>query len=105
MSDTVFTKVDYDVGSLVKYIELGKIGLPNFQRPFVWKNAKVRNPFDSPVPQGLPGLFERLGPARDEPDRPLRLCGVGGQHEYLQRRHSLSAIVGPGLRRPARSSR
>lgn len=27
MSDTVFTKVDYDLGSLVKYIELGEIGL------------------------------------------------------------------------------
>jgi hypothetical protein len=47
MSDTVFTKVDYDLTSLVKYIELGQIGLPNIQRPFVWKNAKVRDLFDS----------------------------------------------------------
>lgn len=29
MSDTVFTKVDYDLGTLVKYIELGEIGLPD----------------------------------------------------------------------------
>ena len=28
MSKTVFTKVDYDLGSLVKYIGLGEIGLP-----------------------------------------------------------------------------
>ena len=42
MSDTVFTKVDYDLASLVKYIELGEIGLPGIQRPFVWKNSKVR---------------------------------------------------------------
>ena len=27
MSETVFTKVDYDLGSLVKYIGLGEIGL------------------------------------------------------------------------------
>lgn len=47
MSDTVFTKVDYDLGSLVKYIGLGEIGLPDLQRPFVWKNAKVRDLFDS----------------------------------------------------------
>ncbi|MCD4673390.1 MAG: DUF262 domain-containing protein [Anaerolineaceae bacterium] len=47
MSETVFTKVDYDLGSLVKYIGLGEIGLPDIQRPFVWKNAKARDLFDS----------------------------------------------------------
>src|SRR4026208_1406745 len=47
MSATVFTKVDYDLGSLIKYIGLGEIGLPDIQRPFVWKNAKVRDLFDS----------------------------------------------------------
>ena len=47
MSGTVFTKVDYDLNSIVKYIELGEIGLPDIQRPFVWKNAKVRDLFDS----------------------------------------------------------
>jgi hypothetical protein len=41
MSETVFTKVDYDLGSLVKFIGLAEIGLPDIQRPFVWKNAKV----------------------------------------------------------------
>lgn len=47
MSETVFTKVDYDLGSLVKYIGLGEIGLPDIQRPFIWKNAKIRDLFDS----------------------------------------------------------
>ena len=47
MSETVFTKVDYDLNSLVKFISLGEIGLPDIQRPFVWKNAKVRDLFDS----------------------------------------------------------
>ena len=47
MSDTVFTKVDYDLGTLIKYIGLGEIGLPDIQRPFVWNNAKVRDLFDS----------------------------------------------------------
>jgi uncharacterized protein with ParB-like and HNH nuclease domain len=47
MSETVFTKVDYDLGSLIKFVALGEIGLPNIQRPFVWKKTKVRDLFDS----------------------------------------------------------
>ena len=47
MSDTVFTKVDYDVQTLMGQIALGTIGLPDIQRPFVWNNAKVRDLFDS----------------------------------------------------------
>ncbi len=47
MNKTVFTRVEYDVNVLVSNIELGDIGLPNIQRPFVWKNAKVRDLFDS----------------------------------------------------------
>jgi len=47
MGETVFTKVDYTLGALMDAIELGSIGLPDIQRPFVWKNAKVRNLFDS----------------------------------------------------------
>lgn len=47
MTDTVFTKVDYDLHSLIKYISMGDIGLPDIQRPFVWKNIKVRDLFDS----------------------------------------------------------
>jgi hypothetical protein len=47
LSKTVFTKVDYDLGSLVKFIGLGDIGLPDIQRPFVWNNSKVRDLFDS----------------------------------------------------------
>ena len=43
MSDTVFTKVDYTLGALVHKIELGEIGLPDIQRPFVWTNSKVRD--------------------------------------------------------------
>lgn len=47
MSDTAFTKVDYTLGTLMDAIQLGTIGLPDIQRPFVWKNSKVRNLFDS----------------------------------------------------------
>ncbi|MFG0260842.1 MAG: RNA-binding domain-containing protein [Novipirellula sp. JB048] len=41
MSDTLFKKVDYSMAKLMDDIEMGTIGLPDIQRPFVWKNAKV----------------------------------------------------------------
>ena len=47
MAETVFKKVDYTLKDLVGYIQIGEIGLPDIQRPFVWKNAKVRDLFDS----------------------------------------------------------
>ena len=98
MSETVFTKVDYDLGSLVKYIALGEIGLPDIQRPFVWKNAKVRDLFDS-MYKGYPVgylLFWQNGLAADErtigtdhKQKPPRLVIVDGQ----QRLTSLYAVV------------
>lgn len=47
MSKTIFKTVDYNLGGLMSDIAMGKIGLPDIQRPFVWKNAKVRDLFDS----------------------------------------------------------
>jgi len=97
MSDTVFTKVDYDLGSLVKYIELGEIGLPDIQRPFVWKNAKVRDLFDS-MYRGYPvgylllwrnGLADDRTIGTDAKQKPARLVIVDGQ----QRLTSLYAVV------------
>lgn len=98
MSETVFTKVDYDLGSLVKYIGLGEIGLPDIQRPFVWKNAKVRDLFDSmykgyPVgyllfwQNALPDASRTIG--TDNKQKPPRLVIVDGQ----QRLTSLYAVI------------
>jgi len=33
---TVFKRVDYDLSGLLHYIDIGDIGLPDIQRPFVW---------------------------------------------------------------------
>jgi uncharacterized protein with ParB-like and HNH nuclease domain len=52
---TVFKKVDYNLSGLLHYIDIGDIGLPDIQRPFVWSAAKVRDLFDSmygAVPMG-----------------------------------------------------
>jgi hypothetical protein len=59
MSDhkTCFKAVDYSLDNLLTYIEVGDIGLPDIQRPFVWSNAKVRDLFDS-MYKGFPvGYF------------------------------------------------
>ena len=98
MAKTVFTKVDYDLSSLVKYISLGEIGLPDIQRPFVWKNAKVRDLFDSmykgyPVgyllfwQNGLVDSSRNIG--IDNKQKPPRLVIVDGQ----QRLTSLYAVI------------
>jgi len=47
MSQTKFTQVNFSLNGLISQIELGQIGLPEIQRPFVWSNRKVRNLFDS----------------------------------------------------------
>ncbi len=43
----LFKKVDYTLDNLLTYIDIGDIGLPDIQRPFVWPATKVRDLFDS----------------------------------------------------------
>jgi uncharacterized protein with ParB-like and HNH nuclease domain len=44
---TLFKKVDYTLSGLLSYIDIGDIGLPDIQRPFIWSATKVRDLFDS----------------------------------------------------------
>lgn len=44
---TLFKEVNYNLAALVQQIDLGAIGLPDIQRPFVWPDTKVRDLFDS----------------------------------------------------------
>jgi hypothetical protein len=53
---TLFTTTNYPVNALIEDIDLGKIGLPELQRPFVWPNVNVRNLFDS-LYRGYPAGF------------------------------------------------
>ncbi len=47
MAGVLFKEVTYPLAKLVEDIEVGEIGLPDIQRPFVWPNTKVRDLFDS----------------------------------------------------------
>jgi len=98
MSKTVFKQVNYDLAHLIHQIELGDIGLPDIQRPFIWKNAKVRDLFDSmyrgyPVGYLLFWQNAYSDDARvigtDTKQKPPRLLIVDGQ----QRLTSLYAVV------------
>jgi uncharacterized protein with ParB-like and HNH nuclease domain len=44
---TLFKEVNYNLQTLINNIDIGLIGLPDIQRPFVWKDNKVRDLFDS----------------------------------------------------------
>lgn len=57
MKTTLFKEVGYSLSKLIQDIEMGEIGLPDIQRPFVWTPAKVRDLFDS-MYKGFPvGYF------------------------------------------------
>lgn len=98
MANLLFKKVDYTVGKLLEDIELGEIGLPDIQRPFVWDNARVRDLFDS-MYRGYPVgtlLFWENGFAEghreigvDEKQKAPRLLIVDGQ----QRLTALYAVI------------
>jgi hypothetical protein len=47
MGKELFTNIPSKVKNLVSDVRCGKIGLPDLQRPFVWKDNKVRDLFDS----------------------------------------------------------
>ena len=95
---TLFTTTNYPISSLIDDIDLGKIGLPELQRPFVWPNVNVRNLFDS-IYRGYPAGFllfwdtganEALKAIGTKADRqPPRMAIVDGQ----QRLTSLYAVV------------
>ena len=98
MATTLFKEVKYSLSKLVQDIEMGEIGLPDIQRPFVWKNNKVRDLFDSMYrgfPVGYPLFWANGGGdghrqiGTDQKQKIARLLIVDGQ----QRLTSLFAVL------------
>jgi hypothetical protein len=100
MKDTnlLFKEVGYDLGALLGSIGMGVIGLPEIQRPFVWKNASVRDLFDSMYrgyPVGYLLLWQNANPEGS------KTIGVDGKQKHpsllivdgQQRLTSLYAVV------------
>ena len=59
MDTTMFSTYPSQVSDLLLRIETGEIALPDLQRPFVWKDVKVRNLLDS-MNKGFPVGFVML---------------------------------------------
>lgn len=53
MGKPIYTNVPRNLSDVLKDVRSGRIGLPDLQRPFVWKNNKVRDLFDSML-KGFP---------------------------------------------------
>lgn len=53
MGKELYTNIPSKVGDLLNDVKSGRIGLPDLQRPFVWKDSKVRELLDSML-KGFP---------------------------------------------------
>lgn len=65
MGKELFDNIPSKVEDLLREVELGKIGLPDLQRPFVWPDSKVRNLLDSML-KGYPIGYIMLWASPDD---------------------------------------
>lgn len=65
MAEPLFTRVDRPVGKLVSDVIEGRVGLPDLQRPFVWKDSDVRDLLNSML-RGYPIGYCILWEAPDD---------------------------------------
>jgi len=84
----LFTTTAYPLVALIEDISLGKIGLPEIQRPFVWPNVNVRNLFDS-LYRGYPAGYLLFWETGADPD----MRRIGEHHEH--KAPSLAIVAPP----------
>jgi hypothetical protein len=97
LAKTLFKPVSYELSQLLGDIDLGKLALPELQRPFVWQKTAVRDLLDS-MYRGFPVGYLMLWNAAEVDSK---FIGVGGkQHtptEFIvdgqQRLTSLYAVM------------
>jgi hypothetical protein len=95
---TLFKEVNYNLQTLINNIDIGLIGLPDIQRPFVWTDSKVRDLFDS-MYKGYPvGYLLFWANALDDTARTIGTAGKQKHPSLLivdgqQRLTSLYAVV------------
>ena len=75
MAEPLFTRVDRPVGKLVSDVIEGRVGLPDLQRPFVWKDSDVRDLLDSML-RGYPIGYCILWEAPDDQEEKKSSIGL-----------------------------
>ena len=68
MGKELYTNIPSKVGDLILDVKNGRIGLPDLQRPFVWKDNKVRELLDSML-KGFPIGYIMLWESPEDYDR------------------------------------
>ncbi len=68
MGNSIYTIIPSTVEYLIQNVKNGRIGLPDLQRPFVWKDNKVRDLLDSMF-KGFPIGFIMLWESPTNYDR------------------------------------
>lgn len=97
LAKTIFKPVSYELSQLLGNIDLGKLALPELQRPFVWQKTAVRDLLDS-MYRGFPVGYLMLWNAAEVDSK---LIGANGKQytptEFIvdgqQRLTSLYAVM------------
>ncbi|NLE83485.1 MAG: DUF262 domain-containing protein [Chloroflexi bacterium] len=76
MSKTTYSNVPKNLSDLLKDVRNGRIGLPDLQRPFVWRDNKVRDLFDSMM-KGFPIGYIMLWESPQEYEDKKEGIGLG----------------------------
>lgn len=78
MATELFKNIPSKVGDLVRDVRIGKIGLPDLQRPFVWKDNKIRELYDSML-KGYPIGYIMLWESPADYDEKKSGIGINGK--------------------------
>ena len=81
MGKELFSNIPRKVGDLINDVKIGRIGLPDLQRPFVWKDNKVRDLLDSML-KGFPIGYIMLWESPSNYDRTNQIGG--NEKEYRE---------------------
>ncbi len=76
MAKAIYTNVPRQLSDILKDVRNGRIGLPDLQRPFVWKDNKVRDLYDSML-KGFPIGYIMLWESPVDYDDKKAAIGIG----------------------------
>lgn len=76
MANAIYTNVQKQLSDVLKDVRNGRIGLPDLQRPFVWKDNKVRDLYDSML-KGFPIGYIMLWESPVDYDDKKAPIGIG----------------------------